>query len=218
MKSDYLTNPLQKELFAKVVDLLLDQPRRLTYRDAEVALAEAWNKVFHRGLSEYVMTAVTDLENRHEILATGISPVHAVLAYCKKDDNIHSYNIDEKSQLHDKNGFWYLDFSFNADRFTAKLIETRGGFVMISYEHRQSKSTKKEWYEAIRKAIVNLMIENGWSKSVCVDVLSTVDLENSGWTTLAEVHHDKRKKVVVEGQYLPNGSVIITNWRYGGNE
>lgn len=211
MKSDYLTNPLQKELFSKVVDLLLDQPRRLNHNDAEMALTEAWRIVFHRSLSPHVMVNLNELEKRHEILATGLSPVHAVLAYCKKDDDIHSYSIDENSVRKQEDGSWAVNFKFNADQFTAQLVETRGGFVMISYSHRTEPKAKGK---DIHSAIVHLMRDNGWPFSVCVDVLSVVDLENDGWRALAEVHHYERKKVVVEGIYAFD-SVVIENWRYG---
>lgn len=190
-----LTNELQKELFSKVYDLLMDSPRRLNHEDAEAALTEAWNKAFHRSLSPHKMITISYLEEHYKVLAIGATHKEAVENYCKNDDDIHSYKVKDVYRANE-NGFWYVIFELGADGdFLAKGIYTRGGCVMISYTH-YTEVKKEPISELIRKTLIQWAYDQGWNKACLVDVLHEIPKGDSLSLVTFEVAHEIRVRYI----------------------
>lgn len=101
-----------------------------------------------------------------------------------------------------------------------KATKLRKAAGLTTSEYAELKNTDK----LIHSAILQLMIENGWSKSCLIDVLSIADgkenppgsftdIDDFYWEAVAEVRHEKTKKVLVKGVYLKD-SVQIESWEY----
>lgn len=192
-------NQLQKELFSKVYDLLMDSPRRLTHEDAEVALTEAWNKIYHKSLGAHRIVKESDLEKRYEVLSIGKNPHEALENWIKYDhwakDEIHSYEIDRTART--KGNIWYLNYRAGADVLCAKGIYTLGGAVLTNWksagqttlEYMESKSSYLAKGETIHSALVNWAWSHGWDKSLILDELETEVLNKNTLAVVFEVQH-----------------------------